>query len=83
MTERVSVWWSASKKGWKALREMHDRELLNSFRKLQRGEYLPPEGPLTYEQKMTLELAFHAEFSRRDMDPAHPTGRVEPPPAEE
>ena len=73
-------WWSSSKHAWKQLSEMHDRELLNSYRKLERSEYMGPEGDgIGHDEKFALEVAFADEFARRDMDPDHPTGRVEPP----
>jgi len=50
---------------------------------MERGDYYPSGQPLAPEDKIALELAFHSEFARRDMDPTHPQGRVEPPPAEE
>lgn len=77
-------WWSESKKAWKDLSQMHNKELLNSFRKLERGEYLGEGGDgIGHEEKFALEIAFAEQFALRDMDPEHPEGRVEPPLPEE
>jgi hypothetical protein len=38
-------WWSASKKQFVVLEEMHDAHLLNAAKKFERGEYLVPSDP--------------------------------------
>lgn len=73
-------WWSSSKGRWKDLSDMHDKELLNSYRKLERGDYRLQDGekPDALASKW-LAGGFAVEFKRRDMDPSYPSGRPEPP----
>ncbi len=68
-------WWSKSANKWKALADMHDRELLNAYRKLERGEYREPDGECpSVEADLNLRNAFDVEFAHRNMDPAEPSG---------
>lgn len=76
----VHNWWSSSKQRWKELSDMHDKELLNSYRKFERGEYRLQSGdkPDAVFSKWLMD-GFMDEFRKRDMDPSYPSGRPEPP----
>lgn len=79
----MARWWSESRRAWKDVEKMHDMELLNSYRKLDRGDYRDESGlSLSVDEWVKLHEAFLAELKRRGLDPIFKTGHEEPPPAE-
>ena len=62
---------------------MHDKELLNSWRKFERGEYRLQNGDKPDElMSRWMSDGFSSEFQKRGMDPSYQGGRPEPPPAD-
>ena len=63
----MAKWWSDSKGAYMLLEQMHGKQLANGLKKLERGDYCPPD-PLSDDMEAKLAKAMRDELANRGLD---------------